>query len=615
MLVCACAYALADLAVRTGGGHEAQSIAGYCGTHKDTDTEAEDGGEGCRSSMGKRETPTNMRDCARLCLCNSHCRYATFSAHTRDCSLYASCDTTRLAQGHGYHTIDLGGCTGSLRGRNDCAVALSGEPPPPPPSPPLPPPPPPGYPLERGEAACPHPAVGDGRSPVFSVMGTSNTAGSNSVRYFKGRNTFGKTHQSFAMLLQRRLEPAFETVSNRLGAMGPTHLAACVSRYVPPETRAGVVEFLPSMGYQSKDDSEVDAVAALLQALRQRGAFAALVNVIPGEARFRDEIEQGWCGREKEYDEARDMIVGCNSKRHVLHLHNATVARAVALGAQVVSLDADEHPELFGPDSYHMNAAGHRRVFNELWARYRVMQCGAFRSGEGSMGDVGGGGEGAGLGVSCAVGDELQPLVAKADGFERVDLSSSGGGGGGGKREPKVVWEARLPGASLTLCLPLPRTEAAATEAYIAHLKDPGWGPNAGSSSQLDPMARYKLLLGLQMSHARNLPLYGVAYLSCSGACGCARPERPERRCTAAAPCPIDTLTEQPVTITRWFEVAVSERDSTHHGTLCRSADACMVQVRNSAPEGEARHRVHVRAAIFGVNDWRVGARTFNDVL
>ena len=86
----------------------------------------------CRSATVQIEfqqpdTPTTMGSCALGCLHCDNCRYATFSQKMSDCSLYSACNLSRLAQGHGYSTLD----TANL-GAGALVAALGGVPPPPP---------------------------------------------------------------------------------------------------------------------------------------------------------------------------------------------------------------------------------------------------------------------------------------------------------------------------------------------------------------------------------------------------------------------------------------------------------------------------------------------------
>ena len=364
--------------------------------------------------------------------------------------------------------------------------------------------------------------------------------------------------------------------------------------------------------------------------LRARAAAAFIVNVISGEARFARDRRFGTCGRWN-LSVVDANVIGCMSRERTLWLHGQLTEIARATGAHVVSMDADETPELFGADSFHLNAAGHRAVFNQIWRIYRDRPCEAPQAPHARHSAE------RGAGVLCALGDELQPLVIPAGtrGFERTNLA-------GEKRVPKIGWEARAPGSTLSLCAPLPAEERAAKQhafksRIMPHPKDRVRLP-------LNAEAPYRISIGFQISHPRNLPLFGVAHVECEGACACRCPAHavrttapgnattittttavgsaygaygaaspPAQRAVlgldnaggveAAAPswCEFDTLTNSSslVTVVTYLTLDVLDRSpptptpstptaAPEGGDAAAAAgcpiDACIVRVRNAAP-------------------------------
>ena len=128
----------------------------------------------------------------------------------------------------------------------------------PPPPPPPPPPPLPLIPLESGTPLCTREALTNlpvGARPVFTAFGGSNSQGANalSVDLRNGGTQYGPHVPSFANLLSKALGRGFETHMHADGGSGPSLAGTCTSRFIPPETRVGTVEFLPNIGY-IKDD-------------------------------------------------------------------------------------------------------------------------------------------------------------------------------------------------------------------------------------------------------------------------------------------------------------------------------------------------------------------------
>ena len=288
-------------------------------------------------------------------------------------------------------------------------AALSSKPHPPPP-----PPPPPLIPLEGGGLFCNNLSLPIEAKPLIVVFGGSNTAGTNSIALQpNGGVLYGRHIPSFVNLLRSAL-PQYGQVGHIEGGSGPSLFGACASQFVPPQTRIGIVEFLPNIGYAKEDKAELAAIKLLLQMMHSRGAATYLVNILSGTNRYVRDERSGFCGKFNET--MRDKsVIGCMSRARVLYFHEELKKIALATHAHVISRDADETPELFGADSFHINVNGHRSVFNEIWQTHRTQRC--KEPSPYQARDV----AAAGMGVLCALGPDLEPLVREAVGFRKVD--------------------------------------------------------------------------------------------------------------------------------------------------------------------------------------------------
>ena len=291
-------------------------------------------------------------------------------------------------------------------------AALSSKPLPPPP-----PPPPPLIPLEGGGLFCSNLSLPIETKPLIVVFGGSNTAGTNSIALQpNGGVLYGRHIPSFVNLLRSAL-PQYGQVGHIEGGSGPSLFGACASQFVPLQTRIGIVEFLPNIGYAKEDKAELAAIKLLLQMMHSRGAATYLVNILSGTKRYVRDERSGFCGKFNET--MRDKsVIGCMSRARVLYFHEELKKIALATHAHVISRDADETPELFGADSFHINVNGHRSVFNEIWQTHRTQRC--KEPSPYKARDV----AAAGMGVLCALGPDLEPLVREAVGFRKVDRES-----------------------------------------------------------------------------------------------------------------------------------------------------------------------------------------------
>ena len=244
-----------------------------------------------------------------------------------------------------------------------------------PPSPPPPPPtPPPLLPLERGEPACQDLSLSKGHRALYSVFGGSNTQGANAVALSpKGGTMYGRGNPSFAHLLAKRMMATHDAKWNADGGSGPILAGTCASMFMPADTRLGTIEYLPNLGYIHEDKAEVGAVKAMLHMLRARGAAAFLVNIVSGTKRYENDARGGRKGRQCRKLGYRENVIGCMSRERLLSFRDKLARAANETGAYVITIDADEVPHLFGADSFHLNANGHRKVFNEIWRLYPML--------------------------------------------------------------------------------------------------------------------------------------------------------------------------------------------------------------------------------------------------
>ena len=119
----------------------------------------------------------------------------------------------------------------------------------------------------------------------------------------------------------------------------------------------------------------------------------------------------------------------------------------------------------------------------------------------------------------------------------------------------------------------------------------------------------YALSLGVQTSHYRNRPLHGRAFVSCHGACACTCLWAHAKSVSGEEDCIFDTIQNaSAVTVVKWLRLAARERAGGKQASerACGADDRCVLRVRNGG-EGETRHRVVVRALMWGLNDWRFG--------
>ena len=169
-------------------------------------------------------------------------------------------------------------------------------------------------------------------------------------------------------------------------------------------------------------------------------------------------------------------------------------------GAKLITVDADETPHLFGADFFHINTAGHRHVANSIWRDYKQLPCAAFSPAAVEHG-------GHETGMECAIAEDLDLLVGRrSSGFERINLGQDRG-------VSKIGYDATAPGASLDLCVDLPRQAAQDAVSELEKVTVQKSGLNRYDPSH----TKEKLLhgdtfafsVGIQTSHPKNRPLHG----------------------------------------------------------------------------------------------------------
>ena len=176
------------------------------------------------------------------------------------------------------------------------------------------------------------------------------------------------------------------------------------------------------------------------------------------------------------------------------------LSRRRRYGATLITVDADETPHLFGADFFHINMAGHRHVANSIWRDFKQLPCAAFRPAA-----LGHGGHATGM--ECAIAEDLDLLVGRrSSGFERVNLGQDRG-------VSKIGYDATAPGASLDLCVDLPRQAVQDALSELAKVTVQRSGVNAYDPSRAKERLlhgdAFALSVGIQTSHPKNLPLHG----------------------------------------------------------------------------------------------------------
>ena len=442
-------------------------------------------------------------------------------------------------------------------------------------------------------AAAPQP------HPTYVALGGSNTAGHNLTR---DETRYSKL--VYEALQQQQLVDTFQ--DSALGAMGPIVASSCSSRFVSREARFATVEYLPNLGHG--DSGELEAVARLLDELKMRGAKAVLIEIVQLR---RDANARGVDSRGRDVNQG-GCPIHCVKQRDVTSLHTQLLEIARVRGTPTLTVDANKSFALFQAEDggVHLNAAGHAFVATELLALFRDWPAPppppAARRGRGAQRRGAGIESGADFasaqpsaaadtGVSCFLGDDLDAIVSDTHRFTKTDFASVRAGAA------KLGYEAREAGAALTLCVKLP--DLAST---------PG-ATRSGPYARKPDRGRFAIVVGLQTSHARMLPLYGRAEVTCHGGCTCWCKRRGKKgKPSTKGPCIFDALSQTRYSLTNFMQLEAEPVErlggAPHDNTTCAECAVRVTSIRGNASEETElpRHRVGVRALIAGVNDWRL---------
>lgn len=427
--------------------------------------------------------------------------------------------------------------------------------------------------LEEQQIVSAFPAQ-DAVGSAFASLGGSNSLGA--------CDTTGKTRcnqTGFAALTYTALHSLGVVQSwanGAIGAMGPQLASACTNKFAPAGSRFATIEYLPNLGYTNDDAGELAALEKLLHVLQRRGARVVFVNILPGSAMPR-------------FQNCREGKIGCTTRQHIESLHSMISGLAANYSVPMVTMDHDgaSGEGRFGSDLMHLNQAGHEHVRDRLmhlyatWAHWQRGLDYSAHDDEASR-------AASRLPVACHLGEELEALVGAARGFSRTNFARDPA-----TRADKVGWEAREAGASLTLCANFPPQPAALLEG----VRERPLLSNGGKREY-----QYVLAVGMQLSHALNLPLFGVAHFQCHGGCACMC--RWSHHGAFNESCYYDGLAHGGATVTAFVRMLASKvAPPLHDGTRECRRDACAVTITNSPDPGEVRRRVLVRALMMGFNE------------
>eukprot|EP00965_Chrysotila_dentata_P033437 1112938-Pleurochrysis_carterae.AAC.1 len=242
-------------------------------------------------------------------------------------------------------------------------------------------------------------------------------------------------------------------------------------------------------------------------------------------------------------------------------------------------MDYDDplHRPHFGYDMMHLNQSRHALVHQQLmnlydgWPAWTPTQPrDATRAANG-------------MGVECRLGDEVSSLIGGVRGFSRVDSSRPG------QRE-KIGWEATTPGAHIYLCADLPAQAHASSNAGV----------------KVEPPS-YMLSIGLQQADTSHKPKFGIAHISCDGACECECVWSEHGRFNAS--CVYDGYVDHGPAITNFLRVTAQQTAATSSVQPVETGCApqqCAVLITNRVEVvDDGRYRVVLRAFMVGVDDVR----------
>ena len=347
------------------------------------------------------------------------------------------------------------------------------------------------------------PSTDSAERGAYVSLGGSNSAGHGVPR-----------HNSFADLTAANLikhQLVHRHARSAIPAMGPVLPATCLHKYVPADVRFATVEYLANMGFSGGDDlSEVRAVEMLLERLQGLGARTVVINVVPSVG-------------------LRRYCTSCIRKGVVQGVLAKLTTLAEQFAAPVITVQAQGNATHLFSETGHLSVAGHAHVHAQLMHLFgSAWQNVSLPIHPRSLG-------GSPISVKCLVGDEIAPLITLARNFNRVNF---------GPELDKVGYETRSPSSELRLCLNL---KELTPKDQWSHGVRSGWNPHNRSIN-------YRVAIGMQTSHLRNLPLFGVARFRCAG-CVCAACFSSAGGMNRSHGCEYDTLTRHPVTVANFFQM------------------------------------------------------------
>ena len=427
---------------------------------------------------------------------------------------------------------------------------------------------------------------------IFSTLGGSNTLGACDTAGKLRCNQTAFSRLTFDSL--QSLHAVDNWVNGGIGAMGPELAAACTQKFAPEGTRMATIEYLPNLGYTNDDVRELAAIERLLHYLQRRGARVAFVNILPGKAMPR-------------MVHCRDGQIGCTTRNHIERLDKALKQLAEKYYVPTVTMDRDgaDGASIFNDDFMHLNQKGHEAVRDELIRLYREWPHWQ-KALDTSMHDADATRAANLMPLVCHMGDELQPLIGQSHGFRRVNFARDQW-----SRADKIGYQATTAGSSLTLCTGFP------PEPPSKDLPLPQWaklGPTVNQSTKEG--LRHVIAVGMQISHDLNLPLFGVAKLSCAGACKCVC--RWSHHGAFNESCLFDGLAKGRATVTAFLRLLASRESPPpaappalgageggggkrlHPERAC-AHDQCALTISNSADPND-RLRVILRSLMVGYN-------------
>mmetsp|Transcript_23023 Transcript_23023/g.50385 ORF Transcript_23023/g.50385 Transcript_23023/m.50385 type:complete len:484 (-) Transcript_23023:736-2187(-) len=383
---------------------------------------------------------------------------------------------------------------------------------------------------------------------AFAALGGSNTVGASRA---------GMAH-SFAELLFEELrasELVDRFVMGGIGGMGPLFNASCAQKYVPEDTRFATIEFLPNIGWSNIDEAELSAIEILLQVLHSRGAKTVLVAILPGSGfRFYRKC-------------VHPAVQGCQTHEHMLRLYHRLLSFSDTFSVPIVAMDYEDplHTPYFSGDLLHLNQKGHQLMQQRVLKSFKTWTSWPHPATKRAASRES---------VACSLGSEIALRVGKNDGFRMVNFAVA-------RNEIKIGWEARAPAAELFLCSDLP--------SFADDSEN-----NRSAGPQHAARYPYSIIVGMQRSPSYNRPLYGVATITCHGACVC--------MCTSRVPgaCLFDGLVPFGPEIIEFVRLRARDATPLHPHSKSTGCGLKQCAVRVAVNNTIGRSRVLVRSFTVG---------------